>query len=95
MLIVACKASFLAPSVTFLSSFQEEPTHDNQSHFDQHRVEELIRLGPSEREPSVRTVSHVLTKLCLRGELDNAHVASSLLDTDEIVDVDVGLLHTL
>lgn len=48
-----------------------------------------------QREPPGRTLLDVATECCVRLELDFAHVASSLLDTYKVVDVDVGLLHIL
>jgi hypothetical protein len=64
--------------------------------FDQHRLEQLIRLRLLEREPPVRILLHVATELCLRGIPEGAEVAApSLLHVDEVEDVDASFLDVL
>jgi hypothetical protein len=86
MLIIACLQSIVLP-----------PNNERPStliQLDQHRRKELVFLRLLEGEPSARFLC-VLAKLLLRGELDAAQVASSLLHADEVKDVDVGFLHIL
>ena len=59
------------------------------SQLDQHRLEELIRLCPPKREPPAPVAADVPTESLVRRELDLAHVASGLLHTDEVVNVDI------
>jgi hypothetical protein len=85
MLIIACLQSIILPPNERSSTLIQ---------LDQHRRKELVFLRLLEGEPSARFLC-VLAKLLLRGELDAAQVASSLLHADEVEDVDIGFLHIL
>jgi hypothetical protein len=76
--------------LSFWPSFRVTPSQCNQ-----HRLEELITLCPVERKSPAPMAADVTLKSLVRAELDRAHIASSLLHADEIVDVDVGALDVL
>ena len=65
------------------------------SQCDQHRREKLIVLCSIERKLPASTLADVALKSLVGTELDRAHIASCLLHTDKVVDVDIGALDVL
>jgi hypothetical protein len=65
------------------------------SEVDQHRGKQLIRLRSLKRKFPTPTLADVVLESLVRRKLDLTHITSSLLHTDEIVNVDIGALDVL
>jgi len=84
-----------------VSHFPSRPLQPRRSYtlslseVDQHSGKQLILLRSLKRKLPTPTLADVVLESLVRRELDLAHVTSRLLDTDEIVNVDIGALDVL